>query len=434
MDAEIYEQFLGRDTIDMHGGKIIGEGVDGCVITEPMWPCAAGTGSHPNPHNTTLVSKIILKTDKESEYIKVATRLLGEDSKLYISGIQSECSPANSSHPPNSVETSVLKTSISDIKQWPENKEACGKLKPLLESNKGISNTHKLMYISRYPMTVGEWIDQIKESRKSIKQTLEEVILSIPSFVRVLQKFYQNPSEQLIHIDLHNANIFIRPSRNAVQFGISDFGHCLLRHNGNDSAFFGIFLCEKLAPYSFYAKYSQVPLEARLLNFAYRNNYDTKSPKELINAWLQDPLFLEYMPKAKFDFIMISPQTFIRYLFGKPFFIAMLEIIQSISRKTRVHLSNPVALTNSLSNDEKVVLEFILTRYSIVSPINTITESILSIITVPEPKTRYLTEFISRMIFAPYDQEGSSLSASLKAVQSADMTIAWSDILRELAH
>ena len=432
MDAEIYEQFLGCDTIDMQGGKIIGEGVDGCVLTEPMWPCSADSGSHPNPSDPTLVSKIVLKTDPESEFIKAATRLLGADSKLYIAGIQAECSPANLSHSPVINEKPLLQSGINDILEWPKSKEACGKLKPLLQSENGIKNTHKIMYISRYPMTVNEWVNKLQESKSSLTHILNNVIKAISPFVRILQKLYQNSHEQLIHIDLHNNNIFIRPSSNAVQFGISDFGHCLLRQH-DESKFFGKFLCENLVPYVFYASFSQVPLEVRILNFCYKKNYDTRSPRELIEGWLQDPYFLECLPNSKFDLIMVSPQVFMKYLFGKPLFIAMLETIQSISKKTRLHSTNPIALTNSLSNNEKIVLEFMLTRYSIVSPINTITESILSIITVPQPKTKYLTEFISRMIFAPYDQQGSSLSASLKAIQSADMTIAWSDVLSELS-
>jgi hypothetical protein len=53
----------------MKGGRILGEGVDGCVFSEPLWPCAAGskvTGQIPSGSDKSVVAKIVKKDDVES--------------------------------------------------------------------------------------------------------------------------------------------------------------------------------------------------------------------------------------------------------------------------------------------------------------------------------------------------------------------------------
>ena len=108
----------------------------------------------------------------------------------------------------------------------------------------------------------------------------------------------------------------------------------------------------------------------------------------------------------------------------------MLEYIQSISRKIRVNPKNPVALTQSFTPNEKIILDFILTRYATVAPINTIIEDVLSIISTSSPKAHVLINFVRRIIMAPYDQTGSSLVASVTSVRNADLGIAWADSVK----
>jgi len=420
--------------IQMQGGSIIGEGKDGCVLTEPLWPCSSQTdiGQAPNPSDNKYVSKIILKTDEESIYIKVAARLIGSNSSLYIAELKSECSPANSLHPPVSNKMESFQLGKSAVLGWNKQTQACGKLKESLKSKKGISNTHKVLYISRYPMGLDEWLEYLQYSNKSIKQTIKEIMNALPSFIDILQRLFQSPAEKLIHLDLHYKNIFVRPSDHVIQFGISDFGHCLLLRQNNSEGFIK-YLCDYIVNYSFYCNYIQVPLESRLLNFCFINNYDSKRPIELIEGWLNDPELKNSLSINKFDVILLNPEKLLNYLLEQQLFIAMIEKIQSISKKIRKDHTNPSALIQSLTPNDMVAIEFILTRYSIVSPINVITESILSIMPTTDANTRCLTEFVMRMIVAPYDQEGSSLSTSLKSVQDADMRFAWTDVINEFS-
>ena len=53
----------------MQGGRILGEGVDGCVFEAPMWPCAKGSQTSqgaPGSTNTRYVSKLVSTKDKEA--------------------------------------------------------------------------------------------------------------------------------------------------------------------------------------------------------------------------------------------------------------------------------------------------------------------------------------------------------------------------------
>jgi hypothetical protein len=95
------KQFLWYDLLDMLGGKIIGEGVDGCILSRPMWPCATNSLSHMqvNSMSEKYVSKVVSINDKETDNLKIAARILGPDlSSRYIAGLEGECSPADKIH------------------------------------------------------------------------------------------------------------------------------------------------------------------------------------------------------------------------------------------------------------------------------------------------------------------------------------------------
>ena len=432
--------------LDMQGGKVIGEGVDGCVLSEPTWPCAAGTavqGAPPNPMDQGYVSKILSKDDTESEYLRAAARLIGPLSKKYLAGIQGECSPANSAHPPSGEGNVAYKTSKAAVIEWKKKGQACGDLSKDLKEGKGITDTHKILYISRYPMTVLEWTGRLK---KPVTQVISETVKAIPEFLQVLQSLYQNSSEQLIHIDLHVGNIFVRP--NQVQFGIADFGHCLLRQKSDTPekqarGFFGKYLTRYITGPPFYTGYSQVPLEARILDFCYKKNMVSVNPGNVVKAWA---LEASKEISESTDLIVYGIISIIDTLLLKPQFIAMVEKMQSICRKLR---ENPTNHLISLSSEEQVVLEFIITRYSVISPINTITQAVMTLspsqlkqeaIKTLENTLRKnkrgiyttefhkLIEFLALAIIAPYSQVGSSLTTSLTAVQSGDLRIIWSKL------
>jgi len=109
----------------------------------------------------------------------------------------------------------------------------------------------------------------------------------------------------------------------------------------------------------------------------------------------------------------------------------MIESIQSICKKIRGNLNNPSGLYTSLSSTEKIVVEFILTRYGILSPINTINAEIMNIYPYELYKQgTHINTFLLKGIMAPYLQEGSSLDKALSSVQAADLGILWSDVVR----
>jgi len=434
----------------MQGGRIIGEGVDGCVLSEPMWPCSAETlkPGVPSLQDSRYTSKIVSKTDTESVYRKSAARLLGPLASKYLTVLQGQCSPADSTHPAPVSQEGVYKNSENSLLTWKPNGEACGQLKSLMLNGKSISDSHKILYISKYLMNVNEWISSTKQP---IRQLIHDVIPAISPFLEALQMLYQQEQEQLIHIDLHIGNIFVNPARGRtpLQFGLTDFGHCFLRRVSDTKEqqarmFFGKYLCDNVARYDFGSGYSQVPLEARLLNFSFINKLESVNPGTLVKSWEFE---VSKMRSSSKDLIVMNVDVFVDKLLRLPFFIAMVEHIQKICKKLRENLTSPVKLVQSLTSQEQVVLEFILTRYSSISPINTITEAILTLYaskaneTNPskkdyraqpkgETEIRYLIDFLTRCIMAPYEQHGSSLSSVLASVQSGDLRIVWDDVIK----
>jgi hypothetical protein len=402
------------------GGKIIGEGEDGCVFAEPMWPCASSAAqSVPNSKNSEYVSKIIDSSDHEAEYIKAAARILGPElSSKYLIHFKGECAPATDQSPPARIDTKAFQESKDALAKWPNPDQACGTLKKALKKG-DISRDHKVMYLEKYTMTLNDWGHMRHSKRNDIRQILK----AIPPFLSILQKLYQNSSEQLINIDLHAGNIFVK--ENPFQFGIADFGHSLLRQHivGSGVMFYGKYLCDYIAVYPLYSGYIQIPLEARLLNFCYRKQLDYVSPSEIIEKWLHDPDVLKHQKEIP-DSTLANHSDIMATLLTRPLFIAMLESIQKLSRKLRQSPSNPKELTLSLSPNDKTVLEYIITRYGSISPINVITTiCILSNIN----HTRTLVEFITTAIQAPYLQTGSSLPSALSSIQGADLGILWAD-------
>jgi hypothetical protein len=438
----------------MKGGKILGEGVDGCVFSEPMWPCAQGTaqGSVPDTRDPGVVSKIIQASDTESIYLEASNRILGPElSKTYLAGLRGQCKPANSSHPPAPEQIQSFKDDVAAVLAWRNSQEACTGLKKKIKSGKGITNEHRLMYISRYPNTLNQWTINIFKRKMSLVPVMKSVDEAIPMFIYVLQLFYQNKSEQLIHLDLHHANIFVRTQGMSLQFGIADFGRCLLRRYSDpasNSQFIPEYIENSIKKYELFAFYKQIPLEARLLDFCLKRNLDDADPAYLVSEWLKDEDVIQQSYLN--DIIASTARYYMGHFFKKPLFIAMVELLQSISAKIRV---KPLVL----STDESIAMEFIITRYMAVSPFVTICEQMLNLLpdnitkedvkiivlghynknknavggANPSASPYYnLVEFILRVLEAPYSQIGSPLSSALRAVQGADLRGIWSNIVR----
>jgi hypothetical protein len=434
----------------MQGGRIIGEGVDGCILTEPMWPCSSETDNQfvPDLESRDYISKIVPRNDSESLYRKSAERLLGPLATKFMTTLKSECTPADPKHVSKKVQEEIYKSSEDSLTSWKSDGEACSQLKDVLKKKGEIASTHKIMYITRYLMNVKEWM---QTTRQPMSQILSSVIPAIRPFLGALQRLYQQPSEQLIHIDMHAGNIFIK--LNPLQFGLTDFGHCLLRRSSDTQeaqiqSFIGKYVYKYVTVYIFYLEHSVVPLEARLLNYCFMHKKEDVSPISLVREWEFE---VNKIKRGSKDLLVMELTNFLDNLLKSHSFILMVEHIQKISRKIRIHNENPVQFYASLTKDEITVLEYILTRYIAISPVNTIAQAIMTLDSsskeskfliqsyfkkkpldsnVSSTKLKYLTDYISQMIMAPYNQLGSSFSATLKSIQGMDIGIVWDDIVR----
>ena len=415
----------------MLGGRIIGEGVDGCILSEPMWPCTASSSvvSAKDPH---YVSKVVSIEDEESNNLKIAARILGPElSARYIAGIQSECSPADKIHP--SSNTNSMKSVERAVLTWPIKGQACAELKDKIIKGKDISKSSKIMIISKYDASISGWVEKLQNPYKTVIKDIEK---AIPQFIIVLQKLYQGHQEQLIHIDLHTGNIFVRLQDNGIELGLADFGRCVSRRHGQDpsKSFYGYFLIDYLSRNEFFCNYGQIPLESRLMNFCYMKKLDNASPSVLVKTWDNDNT-VRMSAAGSSDLIEVNRSQMISQLLKRVLFISMIEQIQSICKKIRVNQDDPLGLYKSLNETEKLVVEFILTRYSILSPLNAILQDIMNkynqkLIDPQGRGTNRLVRFLMVAILVPYNQEGSSLVKALSAVEGGDMGIIWANVMR----
>jgi len=413
----------------MLGGRILGEGVDGCVFTDPMWPCTSEskTSEIPDSKDPKYVSKLVSVKDKESNHLRMAARILGpEISSRYISALKGECKPADLSHLPRSENKNALSKVQENIRV--SKKPSDGICKSLM-SDPSVSEKYKIMYISRYSMSVDQWVRQLQTQKQAYSKTIQEVEKAVPVLLDVLQRLFQGDREQLLHIDLHTGNLFIRP--NPLEFGIADFGHCISRRYDIDESvkFYGEYLNGFIANHVIYTgQYNQTPFESRLLNFCYKKSMDLVSPATLVRQWEADSEVRSYTNST--DIISFHKTALLNELLKKPLFIAMIETIQSISKKLRVNPSDSVKLVQSLQTNEKIVLDYIMTRYSIFSPLVTITSDIMKL--YPNAPlfdsnglgSSRLIRFIKKAILAPYNQT-MPLVNSVKAIQNADLRILW---------
>jgi hypothetical protein len=423
----------------MRGGRVLADGSDGCVFTEPMIPCAKGTeqGEIVNPLDVNIVSKVVKQSDTEYLYLEAANRILGNELAVkYLAGLRGYCKPADANHPPSEQQTKMYVENMESLQQWPSKKHACATLKQRYADKEDITSNHMLMFITRYPSTIDEWIRKLKSKNVSVTAILNAVNDSMPEFLLVLQKFYQNSKEQLINVDLHFGNIFVKATSNTIQFGLSDFGRCVLRQEQSDSAL--IHYLEKYQQYTIFSNYRQVPLEARILNYIYKKHLESESPQVIIDSFISDKDVGQYVTISN-DIIVINLEIYLRHLLKKNLFIKLIEDFQSITKKMILKEFN------TLTTSEKDSLWFTLTRYMAVAPIITIAEQLMDLTETkmvqayvrrvtteyldgkPPPKTITgyypILAFLTRIILAPY-------SSSLIAVEMADNRLFWNDILR----
>jgi hypothetical protein len=443
----------------MEGGAIIGEGAEGCVYAQPLWPCAADRpkdGNITQGSDPSVVSKLVDKGDFEHVYLEAARDILGQELSLkFLAGIRGMCSPANDRHPPPQDHIGDYKQSKDALMKWESTGLACGKMKSALTKT-GITDKYNLMFISRYPSTLEQWMETMEQKKIPRPFIIKAINDAIPPLLNVLQKFYHHPTLELINMDLHHKNIFIRATGSKLQFGISDFGQCYFRrlNDPNTSGPYFSYYLERFytVRVPMYFGFRQIPFETRLIDFCFKNKLENHDPGQLINAFVNDPKVKEYQANSN-DIIAMNLDLYCAFLIKKPLFIQAVEMIQSITKKIRKLQAGVPPQSNIVSMDEFTFLEFCMTRFLAVSPLVTILEQTLFLSEglytqvkqistdriagigtaglTKKPEIYYLTEYINRIILAPYSGsiQGSSLVSSLESVKAVDLTMVWADIL-----
>lgn len=436
----------------MKGGAIIGEGAEGCVYAQPLWPCAAGrpqTGDIPAGSDPSVVAKLVEKHDIEHVYLEAARDILGpRDSMIYLAGIRGMCSPANSKHPPSQEKLGDFKESVDETMVRPESGMACSSVKKDF-AKRGLTDQYNLMFISRYPSTLEQWIDTIEKKRIPTQFVLKAINTAVRPFLAILQKFYKNSNAELINMDLHHKNIFVRANGSHLQFGMSDFGQCYFRRSNNAAESRQYFL-DYLKRFftvsaAMYAGYRQIPFETRLMDFCFKKRLENVDPLTLINAFIHDREVREYQATSN-DIIAINLDLYCKYLLTRPEFIQSIELIQSICKKIKMIQVGANVEFNSA--DELMYLNFCITRFMAISPLVTILEQTMFLSeslydqvkqvsddyfsngNSKEGQIYNLTQYINRMIIAPYSGsiQGSSFKDVLASVISVDLVSVWDEV------
>ena len=159
---------------------------------------------------------------------------------------------------------------------------------------------------------------------------------------------------------------------------------------------------------------------------------DNVSPLELLKGWVND-VDVVSSSIGSTDLVCLHRKSIIEPLLKRVLFIRMIEQIQSISRKLRENPADHHLLYKSLSQNNKDVLYYILSRYMIFSPLNSFLEILIQkfpsvpMLDKQGRGTSVLVRFILKFIQAPYVQEGSSLVTALSAIEGADMRFVWAD-------
>jgi hypothetical protein len=442
----------------MEGGAIIGEGAEGCVYAQPLWPCAADRsqdGQAPQGSDGSVVGKIVNKGDSEHIYLEAARDILGKDLSLkFLAGIRGMCSPANDQHPPSQDRIGDYKQSKDALMKWETKGFACGQIKGALTKT-GITDKYNLMFISRYPSTLEQWVETMEKNKIPRPFIIKAINDAVPPLLNILQKFYHHPTLELINMDLHHKNIFIRATGPKLQFGISDFGQCYFRrlNDPNTSGLYFSYYLERFytVRVPMYVGFRQIPFETRLIDFCFKNKMENHDPGQLINAFVNDPKVKDYQTKSN-DIIAMNLDLYCAFLIKKPHFIQAIEMIQNITKQIRKMQAGLQPEFKSL--DDFTFLEFCITRFLAVAPLVTILEQTLFLseelydqvkqisveriagTTGPSrltkrPEIYYLTEYINRITLAPYSGsiQGSSLIGSLESVKAVDLTMVWADVL-----
>ena len=269
------------------GGRVLGAGQDGCVFTQDAWPCETDLAGY-DPSDPTVVSKIVLKTDKEDEVIDIAKEIL-KNSRQHIVQKIGTCVPEKYNESiTNAIKLRQMfdnKTEI-DTMASSGNNNACTQLSDSVD-NDDIKQNFKSIINNRYTDNLYHYI--IKH--RADKDICTKILNAVPSFARALHKLAKNPGYKLINMDLHGGNIFVQEVPNkSIILGMADFGRCAVTksrlHDLTNEVY--KYVTEMNVAYSF----SCFPIHTRLFSF-FANSPTLYNSNTIVDQYCYSPKFLK---------------------------------------------------------------------------------------------------------------------------------------------
>ena len=257
------------------GGKVLGKGADGCVLTQYAWPCKSPLDGY-DPSDPTVVSKIIQKYDNEDVIIRVASSILqGDDAKFMIQHIGS-CIPESPLTSDRHKQHQVL-DSLNEIMDMYEVDKTLynSKKKPhdgcttiATTPPEDIEKQYKIIVNKKYTSDLLRYV----ENNLNDPSIVQKIITAAIPLSEILQKLIKTPYNRILNIDLHQQNIFVNlDTHSNIQMGIADFGRCAfmskdLDTNTNFENWYNEF-DNYIMQGDISIRFSQIPFEVRLINY-----------------------------------------------------------------------------------------------------------------------------------------------------------------------
>ena len=262
------------------GGHVLGKGADGCVLTQYAWPCTSPLAGY-DPSDPSVISKLVHNSDNEDTMLDIASSILkGPDAKFMVEHIGT-CKPESPLTKDVDKQHQILDSLNEIMDMYKINKvlyntkkkshNGCTTIATVSPEN--IDKQYKIIVNKKYTSDLYNYIQNNLHDVNIVKK----IIYAAIPLSEILQKLIKTPDNKILNIDLHHMNIFVNINKTIVgpniQLGIADFGRCVYMVKDKD-------LLENLNTWYIHfdkyiltgdisVKYSQIPLEVRLLNYMY---------------------------------------------------------------------------------------------------------------------------------------------------------------------
>ena len=352
------------------GGRVLGVGADGCVFTEPAWPCTEDIPGY-DSSDPTIVSKIVLIDDNEDKMIEIASRILVDNPEVLVKNI-GVCIPASRHSVLNAEQKAKLLENRHEIIEMVDERSsdnACTEL--AMTPSKNIKTTYKALINKRYTSDLYHYI---RANLKTVNIASKIITAAIP-FGKALEKLMKEGSgnriskDTLVNMDLHSSNIFVQ---DGLTLGMADYGRCTYIDSTKNEII--VELNDRFTEYAvdfpLAFGFVHIPLEVRIYSFLLKDDFIeyvqsyTKATGDvdahIIDVFTHTKKFIDDIIN-KYDILFLLGSVSNIQSFIKTYFLDFTNVLHKIIHKER-----------KTAEEHKFIMLNVISRFYITGYINTI--------------------------------------------------------------